>query len=229
MVLAVVALLLQTPAIPQNPASPEATVQSHSSGSPSEAAPAPAPQQTALTASTNSHSVSPGPVAPILIPEFQVTGATFAPGRLTPELLSPASSGSASADVAQHTSPGSTVLAAAEPAAIKARAEQRRYRMWLTLSLAQHGAAAFDAWSTRGAISRGQARELNPMLRPFAGNASLYAAIQVGPILLDYLGRRLMNSRSGRARQAWWVPQAVGTALSLVSGVHNLTVNSEEP
>src|SRR5579863_4934713 len=28
-------------------------------------------------------------------------------------------------------------------------------RAWLTLSLVQHGAAAFDAYSTRGAVSRG--------------------------------------------------------------------------
>ena len=109
---------------------------------------------------------------------------------------------------------------------VRAGVEQPRYRMWLALSLAQHSAATFDAWSTRHAISSGTARELNPMLRPFAGNASLYAAIQVGPILLDYLGRRMMNSRSGWARNTWWVPQSVGTAVSLVSGVHNLKVRS---
>jgi hypothetical protein len=61
-------------------------------------------------------------------------------------------------------------------------AELRR-RKWLALSIAQHSAATFDAWSTRQAISTGQYRELNPALRPFAGNASLYAAIQVGPLL----------------------------------------------
>ena len=35
------------------------------------------------------------------------------------------------------------------------------------------------------------------MLRPFAANDSLYAAIQVGPLLLDYVGRRMMMSHTG--------------------------------
>ncbi len=35
------------------------------------------------------------------------------------------------------------------------------------------------------------------MLRPFAGNASLYAVIQVEPGLFDYLGSRMMTSRHG--------------------------------
>ncbi len=43
----------------------------------------------------------------------------------------------------------------------------------------------------RGGPSPGTgAQELNPMLRPFAGNASLYAAIQVAPLLMDYAGKK---------------------------------------
>jgi hypothetical protein len=49
----------------------------------------------------------------------------------------------------------------------------------------------FDAWSTPQAISAGQYRELNPALRPFVGNASLYAAIR--PLAFDYLDRRMMT------------------------------------
>jgi hypothetical protein len=103
------------------------------------------------------------------------------------------------------------------------RSSERRRREWLALGIAQHGAATFDAWSTRQAISTGQYRELNPALRPFAGNASLYAAIQVGPLVFDYLGRRMMTSQHAWMRHTWWIPQAVSTAISLGSGVHNLS------
>jgi hypothetical protein len=92
------------------------------------------------------------------------------------------------------------------------------------LAIAQHSAAAFDAWSTRRAISSGRAQELNPMLKPFAGNASIYAATQVGPTVLDYVGRRMLNSRHGWMRHTWWLPQVLGTAASLAGGVHNLGV-----
>ena len=103
--------------------------------------------------------------------------------------------------------------------------EQRRKRLWLGLSIAQSSAATFDAWTTRRVISSGEGQELNPMLRPFAGNASLYAAIQVTPLLLDYVSRHMMNSRHGWERHTWWVPQSLGTAMSLASGVHNLGVH----
>jgi len=55
----------------------------------------------------------------------------------------------------------------------------------------------------------GAGRELNPMLRPFAGNASLYAAIQVGPLVLDYVARRMMTSDHGWLRHTWWLPQTL--------------------
>jgi hypothetical protein len=106
----------------------------------------------------------------------------------------------------------------------KPRYEQPNRGLWLTLSITQHSAATFDAWSTRRVISSGQGQEQNRLLRPFAGNASLYAAIQVGPALLDYLGRRMMRSQQGWTRHAWWLPQALGTAVSIASGVHNLRV-----
>jgi hypothetical protein len=103
--------------------------------------------------------------------------------------------------------------------------EKLRHREWLALSIAQHSAATFDAWSTRQAIATGQYRELNPALRPFAGNASLYGAIQVGPLLLDCLSRRMMRSQNGWLRHTWWIPQAVSTVVSLGSGAHNLSVH----
>ena len=63
------------------------------------------------------------------------------------------------------------------------------------------------------------------MLKPFADNRSIYAATQVGPALLDLLGRRMMTSRSSLLRRTWWLPQVLGTAASLAGGVHNLGVH----
>ena len=106
----------------------------------------------------------------------------------------------------------------------KPRSEHPSRHLWLALTIAQHSAATFDAWSTDRVISSGQGRELNPLLKPFAGNASLYAAIQVSPAVLDYLGHRMMKSRQGWARQVWWLPQVLGTTVSLASATHNLHV-----
>jgi hypothetical protein len=103
--------------------------------------------------------------------------------------------------------------------------ERLRHRDWLALSIAQHSAATFDAWSTRRVISSGQGRELNPMMRPFAGNGSLYVVAQVGPIVFDYLGRRMMTSQCDWSRRTWWIPQVVSTIVLLASGAHNLSVH----
>ena len=103
------------------------------------------------------------------------------------------------------------------------RAENRRKQlMWRGLVIATSGAATFDAWSTRHAITTAGAVELNPLLKPFAGNGSLYAAIQVGPVLLDYAGKRMMYSRYSWVRRMWWVPQSAGFVSSMFCGSHNL-------
>jgi hypothetical protein len=96
-------------------------------------------------------------------------------------------------------------------------------REWLVLMILEHSAAAFDAYSTRGAISRG-AKEEDPMMRPFAHSPAIYAAIQVGPALLDVLARRMQRSQYNFVRRTWWVPQSVSTGGSVFSGVHNLSV-----
>jgi hypothetical protein len=105
------------------------------------------------------------------------------------------------------------------------RSERLRHRDWLALSITQHGAATFDAWSTRRVISTGQGRELNPILRRFARNGSLYAVVQVSPLLFDYVGRRMMTSHRDWARRTWWIPQVVSTIVLLASGAHNLSVH----
>jgi hypothetical protein len=94
--------------------------------------------------------------------------------------------------------------------------------LWRGLALMSHGAATFDAWSTRRAITNSGAQELNPMLRPFAGNASLYAAIQVAPLLMDYAGKKMMYSRHSFLRRTWWLPQSASFVSSIMCGAHNV-------
>jgi hypothetical protein len=151
----------------------------------------------------------------------------FAPGRLVAEPVPPVSL----APAAPAVYPASPV--AIEPAPIvpvyrppiRAVSDHRQNRKWLALSIAAHGAAGFDAWSTRHVISSvPQAQEANPLLRPFAANASMYAAVQVMPTILDFLSRRMMNSRHAWARHTWWLPQAVSTVASLGSGIQNLGI-----
>lgn len=96
----------------------------------------------------------------------------------------------------------------------------RRSRLWFALSVAQHGSAAFDAWSTRNAISQGRV-EADPFMRPFANSAAIYGAIQVIPIGLDYLARRMQRG-TGWTRHVWWVPQSVAAATFLFSGSYNV-------
>ena len=157
----------------------------------------------------------------------------FTPGRLVPEPMAVASPAPA-APVANPASP-----VAIEPAPIvyrpaygpiygspiRAVSDRRQNREWLGLSIAAHTAAGFDAWSTRRVISSvPNAQEMNPFLRPFAGNASMYAAVQVLPAVLDFVSRRMMNSHHEWARRTWWLPQAVSAVVSVSSGVHNLGV-----
>ena len=96
-------------------------------------------------------------------------------------------------------------------------------REWLALALAEHGAAAFDAYTTRQAISRGAVEE-DPTMRPFAHSPAIYAAIQVGPVLFDLLARHMQRSHYDFERRTWWLPQSASTGVSIFSGVHNLSV-----
>ena len=94
---------------------------------------------------------------------------------------------------------------------------------WFLLALAQSSAASFDAWTTNRAIAQGHS-ELNPMLRPVAGTPVIYAAVQVTPVLFDYIGRRMQRSENGMMRRIWWLPQVLGTATSLGAGIRNLAI-----
>jgi hypothetical protein len=95
---------------------------------------------------------------------------------------------------------------------------------WYALAVTGHGAAAFDAYSTRLALSGGYGTEGNPLLRPFAHSSALYAATQVSPAIMDLLGKRMMVSENRWVRRMWWLPQAAGSGFSIGAGVHNLSV-----
>lgn len=97
---------------------------------------------------------------------------------------------------------------------------ERTNRLWFTLSVVEHSAAGFDAWSTRKAISEGRA-EADPMMRPFAHSPAIYGAIQVVPFGLDYIANRMHRS-TGWKRHVWWVPQSAATAAYLFSGSYNV-------
>jgi hypothetical protein len=100
----------------------------------------------------------------------------------------------------------------------------RQRKMWYGLMAAGHGAAAFDAWSTRRAVSGGYGQEANPFLKPFANSNAIYAATQVSPAFMDFLGKRMMVSQNPWMRKLWWVPQTAGAGLSVFAGAHNMSV-----
>jgi hypothetical protein len=99
---------------------------------------------------------------------------------------------------------------------------------WIALSIVQHGAAAFDAYSTRQAVGHG-AVEDDPMMRPFAHSPAIYVATQVGPVIFDLLARHMQRSEYPMVRRLWWMPQSMSAGLSIFSGVHNLSVASSKP
>jgi len=122
--------------------------------------------------------------------------------------------------------PGNSPLAIkpGKPAFNREYNTERQKKVWYALTVASSGAAAFDAWSTRRAISGGYGTESNPLLRPFSHSGALYAATQVSPLVMDYIGRRMMTSRHTVLRRLWWLPQTAGTGMSLFAGVHNVGV-----
>jgi hypothetical protein len=103
--------------------------------------------------------------------------------------------------------------------------ETRQQRVaWYALVVTGSGAAAFDAYSTRHALAGNYGMEGNPLLRPFAHSSALYAATQVSPVLMDYIGKRMMVSQNRWMRRMWWLPQAAGSGFSIAAGAHNLSV-----
>jgi len=122
--------------------------------------------------------------------------------------------------------PGETSIQPFSNAPIKSAIERpvptpRQQKLWYAFMAVGHGAAVFDAWSTRKAISGNYGTEGDPFLRPFAHSNAIYAATQVSPAVMDYIGRRMLTSRHSALRRFWWVPQVAGASFSFASGAHN--------
>ena len=100
----------------------------------------------------------------------------------------------------------------------------RQRKMWFGLMAVSHAGAAFDAWSTRRASSGGYGQEANPFLKPFANSNAIYAATQVSPAVMDYIGKRMMTSQNPWIRKLWWFPQVAGGSMSFAAGIHNVGV-----
>jgi hypothetical protein len=98
----------------------------------------------------------------------------------------------------------------------------KQKKTWYALSIAGHSGAAFDAWSTRRAISSGYGAEANPLLKPFAKSSAIYAATQVSPLLMDFIGHRMMFNKRNWVRRMWWLPQAAGASISFGAAIHNV-------
>lgn len=100
----------------------------------------------------------------------------------------------------------------------------RKRAIWYGLMFAGHSGAAFDAWTTRRAISGGYGTESDPTERPFAHSGAIYATTQVSPLLMDYVGRKMMRSRYPLMRRFWWIPQAGSASISFGSAIHNYRI-----
>lgn len=111
-----------------------------------------------------------------------------------------------------------------KPATAESYETPRQRKFWYGLMVASHSAAAFDAWTTRRAVSGGYGVESDPLQRPFAHSGAIYATTQITPLIMDYLGHRMMRSSHPWIRNAWWVPQSASASVSLAAGLHNYSV-----
>jgi hypothetical protein len=98
-------------------------------------------------------------------------------------------------------------------------------KMWFVLGALEHGAATFDAWSTRRNIETGMMHEADPIMRPFANSNAMYAAVQVAPVLFDLLSKQMLRNSHSWVRKSWWVPQSASTVASILSGAHNVAIH----
>ena len=112
----------------------------------------------------------------------------------------------------------------AKPVFTRPRETPTQRKIWYALTIAGSSGAAFDAWSTKRAVEGGYGQESNPMLRPFAHSNVIYAATQVSPAFMDFIGKRLMVSQHPLLRKVWWLPQVAGASFSFAAGAHNVGV-----
>jgi hypothetical protein len=216
MILAVAALLFQFQSVP-------ATI------STAKSAPTGAQIVSARQGSDSSATGSPKPVYITLETESSSTRLNVASVELVSENSKPASLRPVSFDGSQDTQTFSTIripeAKSSKQNAIERAINSPSRRQWIALAIVEHGAAGFDAYSTRQAVGHG-AVEQDPLMRPFAGSPAIYAATQVGPLLFDLLARHMQRSEYPLVRRVWWMPQTLSAGISIFSGVHNLNVAS---
>jgi len=146
------------------------------------------------------------------------------PSAPTPKVKTDAQAASSGISASVGAEPVGPAIQPMKQAYLRPRETRGQRVAWYGLAAAGHGAAAFDAYSTRLAISGNYGTEGNPLLRPFSHSNSLYAATQVSPIVMDYIGKRMMVSQSKWVRRMWWLPQAGGAGFSVFAGMHNLAL-----
>jgi hypothetical protein len=162
-------------------------------------------------AKTDSSSTTSLPSAPA--PKNAAENSVVAPGE-------------SSSLAAEPIQPAAAIQPANPPkVAIRTRIETPTQKItWIGLAVVGHGAAAFDAYSTRQAISGGYGSESNPLLRPFSHSNALYIATQVSPSVMDFLGHKMMTNKNPWVRKMWWVPQTAGAGISFSAGAHNMSL-----
>jgi hypothetical protein len=177
---------------------------------------------------TAPHTAAPASPAPVAViaasPDSSSDNSRNVAHELpdSPVAKSAAAGAGDAATSAENISPAQPILnSPLKPAGRGSYETARQRKIWYGLIVASHSAAGFDAWSTRRALSGGYGTEADPLLRPFAHSGALYAATQVSPVVMDYLGCRMMRSHNSLVRKMWWVPQVAGTSLSLSAGIHN--------
>jgi hypothetical protein len=133
----------------------------------------------------------------------------------------PVPKGASSAEESIEPASHPFVNSGVKPAARGSYETARQRKIWYGLMAASHSSAAFDAWTTRRAVSGGYGVEGDPLMSPFAHSGAIYAATQVSPVVMDYLGHRMMTSNHEWMRRMWWFPQTAGASVSFSAGFHN--------
>jgi hypothetical protein len=217
MVFAIAALMFQFGAVPAVPAAAAASANAAKAAASARPAPAPAPTVPDLPEAPLPSNTSANALPPSSASSSSLSQTTHTPAALRVAALD------ASANDNQTLSTIHIPEANSKPFQRVNVEELPSRRKWLALSIAQSGAAGFDAYATRRAMQNG-AQEEDPFMRPFAGSSGIYAAIQVCPVVLDYTARHMQRSENPVIRHTWWLPQTLGTGLYLFSGAHDLQV-----
>lgn len=174
---------------------------------------------------TNSSALQPAET--LIIPEISspvVPAAPSAPSMPQPKLLAREVAAESSSAEPAAFQPGTMAFEPVKSASHRGFENRNQKKIWYGLMVAGHSGAAFDAWSTRRALSGNWGTEADPLMRPFAHSNAIYAATQVAPLLMDFVGRRAMNSERPWVRRLWWVPQTVGASMSFQAAIHNVGV-----